>query len=87
MPKTQNDAGQDHNFIKVATLENTIEAQLLGSILSERQIPHLIQSYHDTAYDGLFQAQWGWGEIRAPLPFKEHVLEVLNSIRSPDGSS
>ena len=48
-------------YVKVGILESGIEAQLLDSILDERNIPHHIQSYHDTAYDGLFQTQKGWG--------------------------
>ena len=51
-------------YVKVDILENEIEAQLLDSILNERNIPHHIQSYHDTAYDGLFQAQKGWGCVK-----------------------
>jgi len=69
-------------FIKVAVLENTIEAQLIDSILSEHSIPHRLHSYHDTAYDGLFQMQKGWGELRAPLSFKDDILEILNEVRS-----
>ncbi len=69
-------------FIKVAVLENTIEAQLIDSILDEHNIPHLLHSYHDTAYDGLFQVQKGWGELRAPLSFKDDILEILNAVRS-----
>ena len=69
-------------FIKVAILENTIEAQLIDSILDEHNIPHLLHSYHDTAYDGLFQVQKGWGELRAPLSFKDDILEILNAVRS-----
>jgi hypothetical protein len=42
-------------YVKVDILENEIEAQLLDSILNERNIPHHIQSYYDTAFDGLFQ--------------------------------
>jgi len=75
--------GTDHlEFIKVAVLENTIEAQLIDSILDEHNIPHLLHSYHDTAYDGLFQVQKGWGELRAPLSFKVEILEILNAVRS-----
>ncbi len=75
--------GTDHlEFIKVAVLENTIEAQLIDSILDEHNIPHLLHSYHDTAYDGLFQVQKGWGELRAPLSFKDDILEILNAVRS-----
>jgi len=44
-------------FVKIGVLENAIEAQLLSSILDQRDIPHQIRSYYDTAYDGLFQIQ------------------------------
>ncbi len=54
----------------------------MGSILDERNILHRIRSYHDTAYDGLFQLQKGWGEIRAPARFMDQILEVLREIRS-----
>ena len=69
-------------FIDIAVLDNIIEAQLIESILSEQKIPHLIHSFHDTAYDGLFQVQMGWGKIRAPLSNKEEILEILNDVRS-----
>jgi hypothetical protein len=68
-------------FVKAAVLENTIEAQLVDSILSDRGIPHVMQSYHDTAYDGLFQTQRGWGQINAPLSCREAILEVVTEVR------
>jgi hypothetical protein len=68
-------------FVKAAVLENTIEAQLVDSILSDRGIPHVMQSYHDTAYDGLFQTQRGWGQINAPLSCREEILEVVTEVR------
>ncbi len=68
-------------FVKISNLENAIEAQLLESILTERDIPHNIRSFHDTAYDGLFQFQKGWGKILAPLNYKKEVMEILSSIR------
>ena len=48
-------------LIKIAELENEFEAQLLAGVLTERNIPHLLKSYFDSAYDGLFQRQKGWG--------------------------
>ncbi|MBL7179244.1 MAG: hypothetical protein ABIK98_02640 [Pseudomonadota bacterium] len=77
----------DHNqaFVDIAVLENMIEAQLIESILSEHQIPHRVRSYHDTAYDGLFQVQKGWGQLCAPLAFKQEILEILNDIRKKGG--
>ena len=56
-------------YKKIITLEDGSEAQLLESILIEREIPHLMRSYHDTAFDGLFQSQKGWGNISAPEAF------------------
>ncbi|MFZ7112079.1 MAG: hypothetical protein ACOWYE_10390 [Desulfatiglandales bacterium] len=68
-------------YVKVAVLENEIEAQLLDSILNERRIPHEMRSYHDTAYDGLFQTQKGWGFISAPFAYYRDVLEILSEMR------
>jgi len=77
------------DFVKISGLENGIEAQLVESILNERKIPHRIRSYHDTAYDGLFQVHRGWGELHAPVAFKKTLLEILAAIRkeAPDGSA
>jgi len=72
----------NQTYINIAVLENIIEAQLIESILIEQKIPHRIRSYHDTAYDGLFQFQMGWGEICAPPSFKQEILEILNNVRS-----
>ena len=70
------------DYSKIATLDNDIEAQLLDSILTERQIPHLMRSYHDTAYDGLYQTQKGWGIVSAPETFKDEILEIVTDIRA-----
>ena len=69
------------NFENIAVLENIIEAQLIESVLIEQNIPYRIRSYHDTAYDGLFQFQMGWGVVFAPLEHKQEIIEILNDIR------
>jgi len=71
----------DQEFVSIATLDNIIEAQLIDSILNEHDIPHRIRSFHDTAYDGLFQFQMGWGALWAPVSFKAEILEILNDVR------
>jgi len=70
-----------NEYKKIAVLENEIEARLLESILLEREIPHLLRSYHDTAYDGLFQTQKGWGIISAPNEFHGQIKEILADMR------
>lgn len=68
-------------YIKIATIENLIEAQVLESVLKERGIPHRIRSFHDTAYDGLFQFQKGWGEVYAPEDRKAEILDIIEGHR------
>lgn len=68
-------------YEKVTTLENEIEARLLDSVLNERNIPHLIISYYDTAYNGLYQTQKGWGYISAPGAYLEEIREILSLLR------
>lgn len=50
-------------FEKILILDNEIEAEFLDSTLTEQDIPHRIQSYHDSAYNGIYQAQKGWGVV------------------------
>jgi hypothetical protein len=64
--------------VKILMFKNQIEAMLLDEILTEKQIPHLIRSYHDSAYDGLWQLQTGWGHIEAPEEFADEILETYN---------
>ena len=75
------------DFEKIATIDNMIEAQVLESILEENRIPFRIRSFHDTAYDGLFQLQRGWGELYAPLEQRTEILGILKEIRKGDAGS
>ena len=68
-------------FVKIIPLDNIIEAQLIESILKDEKIPHQIRSFHDTAYDGLFQFQKGYGEVWAPPEHRQHILEIVNLIQ------
>lgn len=76
----------NEEYKRVATLENEIEARLLDSVLNERNIPHLIISYYDTAYDGLYQTQKGWGYISAPAAYLEKIREIISSLRKDANS-
>ncbi len=71
-----------NEYTKVTLLDNDFEAQLLGSILTERKVPHMIRSYYDTAFNGLFQAQKGWGYISAPPDCHDEILEIVDDIRA-----
>ena len=65
---------------KILILNNQVEAKLLEGILTERGIPHIIRTYHDSAYDGLWQAQSGWGHLEAPPEFREEILKIFSEM-------
>jgi hypothetical protein len=68
--------------IKILLLNNEFEAKLLDEILTEKNIPHIIRSYHDSAYDGLWQMQSSWGHVEAPEEFREEILETFTHMSS-----
>ncbi|MGB5422059.1 MAG: hypothetical protein WBN03_07855 [Desulfobacterales bacterium] len=71
-----------NEFVKIASLESLVEAQVLESILTDHHIPYRIRSFHDTAYDGLFQLQKGWGDLYAPASYEAEIIEILTGIRT-----
>ena len=73
-------------YIKIAVLANLIEAQVVQSMLDQYGIPYRIRSFHDTAYDGLFQLQKGWGEIYGPPERKQEILEFIEHTRRAEDS-
>lgn len=68
-------------FEKIAAVENEIEALYLSGELEKRGIPHEMRSYHDSAYDGLFQFSAGWGHVEAPLSCRDEILGIIEVIR------
>ncbi|MCD6297158.1 MAG: hypothetical protein J7M30_08385 [Deltaproteobacteria bacterium] len=69
------------NYIKASTLDNEDEGRLIDSILTERGIPHQMRSYYDTAFDGLYQTQKGWGYVSAPASYEEEIIEIISDLR------
>ena len=66
---------------KIAVLDSEVQAELVDSVLAQRGIPHLMRSYHDSAYDGIFQTRGGWGHIEAPQDSRDEILAVVEEIR------
>ena len=62
------------------TIYHEARRDVLNKILSEKNIPHMIKSYHDPALNGIFQAQKGWGRLDAPAEFKEEIESIYNDL-------
>lgn len=65
---------------KIVDLDNEIIGRLMESILNEREIPHILRTYHDSAYDGLFAYQKGWGFIEADPRYRDEILEIYTDV-------
>ena len=72
---------------KIAVLDNEVQAELVDSVLSERGIPHLMQCYHDSALDGIYQARAGWGHIQATWDSRDEILAVIEELKHQASSN
>ena len=66
---------------RITLLDNAVEAGALSAMLEEKKIPHTIRSYHDAAFDGVFQPQKGWGCVEAPELYEAEILRLLGQLR------
>jgi len=62
---------------KILSISSEIEAVRIKEILDSYEITHLLRSFHDSAYDGIFQNQYGWGVLEANESDEERILELV----------
>ena len=62
-------------------LNNQVEASLLDVLLQQDGVPHLVHSFHDRAYDTLWQFQFGWGYVETPARYASGVQALLELLR------
>lgn len=70
--------------VKILTFNNEIEARLLEGLLKERGIPNIVRSYHDSAYDGLFQTQSSWGHLEAAEENRNEIMTIYDEMSKSD---
>lgn len=70
-----------YNFFRVCVLENRFEADVIRDALEKENITFIIKEFKDTAYDGLFITQLGWGEVMVPDEEAKRAEEIIDNIR------
>jgi len=65
---------------RILLLNSEIEALRIKDILDNIEIPHVIRSFSDKAYDVLFQNQYGWGVLEANEAYKARILELVKGL-------
>jgi hypothetical protein len=90
--KATESSSNQSDMVRIHTVENRFEADLLMQALGEENIPAMLRRFEETAYDGLFVTQMGWGAILVPGDYEaeartliENVLESISE-SSPDVS-
>jgi hypothetical protein len=71
---------QQQDMVRVHTVENRFEADLLVQALRQENIPVLLRRFEETAYDGLFVTQMGWGALLVPGDYEEEAARVVNRV-------
>ena len=66
---------------KVAVVENRFEADLVRDALEREGLSCVIRSYEDTAYDGIYVLQKGWGAILVSEEDEARAEEILQELR------
>ena len=59
-----------------------VEALQIVGILEQEKIPSFIRTYEETAYDGLFVSQKGWGEIWVAESRLEEAKKLIEELRA-----
>jgi hypothetical protein len=65
---------------EIVNLNTEFQAMQVKEILESNNILFILRSFHDSAYDGLFQYQMGWGAIEADEKDEEIILDLLKDI-------
>lgn len=70
--------------VKILVLKSESEARLLSGLLEQSNIPHMLKSYHDSAYDGIWQTDTCWGTLWADEENKEEILNIYKEMSLPE---
>ena len=68
-------------WVKVGTVDNRFEGDRISQVLQEIGIPFLIKSFLDTAYDGLYIPQKGWGIVMVSKKDKEEAEKLICEVK------
>ena len=68
-------------WMKAGIIENRCEGDRISQALNEARIPFMIKSFLDTAYDGLYLPQKGWGAVMVPEEFGEEAGRVISEVK------
>ncbi len=69
-------------WIKAGVVENRFEGDRISQSLQEAGIPFLVKSFLDTAYNGLYVPQKGWGMVLVPETYFDEAEKVIAEVKN-----
>jgi len=69
-------------WVKAGVIENRFEGDRVSEALDQAGIPFLMKSFLDTAYNGLYVLQKGWGTVMVPEEFGEEAERIISEIKN-----
>ncbi len=67
-------------MIKLCVADNRFEADVLAGALGDAGIEYVLRSYQDTAYDGLFVSQKGFGAIYVEQADQQKAEAIIREV-------
>jgi hypothetical protein len=67
-------------FVPVKVAENAFEADRVKEALEQEGIPVLVRTFQDTAYDGIYVSQKGWGYVEVPESEKARAEQIVMEV-------
>ena len=69
-------------WVKAGIVETRFEGDRVSKALEEAGIPYLIKSFMDTAYNGLYVPQKGWGAVLVPEESSEEGRRIISDVKN-----
>jgi hypothetical protein len=68
-------------WVKAGIVENRFEGDRISQSLQTAEIPFVVKSFLDTAYNGLYVPQKGWGMVLVPEEFMEEAERIIAEVK------
>lgn len=73
----------DENLVPVCTTNDGVHESLITGALEDAGIRYVVQSFHDEAFDGLFEETHGHSRVLVLEEDREKAEEIINQVSTP----
>ena len=77
---TEREQLREDDLESLCSVNGPVEARSIMNAMEQEEIPAVLHSFHETAFDGLFVSPKGWGEILVANSHLREALELLKQL-------